>query len=655
MVMVVPDPGQVHKALGGQIEVRVEVDTGLAGSSFMLWDVGEWDVDLWGSEDPDWADTTEFVESIEINQGTERWGQRFETGSATMILDNTDGRFTPDSGFKPFHLPFRPGRRIRVVAIPDPDSPLDKEPQFTGVIDSIVPVFDEGGFLITVQLNCLDFMKLWAGHDPPALVSPTGVQDTHERVATALDRMDWPDDADHRDIQTGQHTMQTSSLAQTTLEECQRAADAEGGHFYCSKDGKATFKARDWLILDTRSSEVQGYLGFDEVPTGSNSAHVEDVQMSWELDRVFNDVQFSRVGGSMQQAEDETSQGIYDIRSYPRTDLENNTDAEVLFLAERYLGQFKTDRIRIDAITISANADPDNEDLNRLIWDSQFGDLLSVKAQTPYGWAIEKLVKIMGISHRITAEDWEVTFKLDDVFIDLYRDQLMLKMAPLAWWRFNDTSPFTDHSGNERHLAILGASTGGGAAFTSDESMSFDGTDDYAELDDPGDLAAFILGEFSIECWVRPHTDGVILYCSDDDGSTTDARYMLLYGDPDNGPGASDLGDFHTLIPGQFAFYSEISDSEIYAEADVNEWHHVVVTAEADGIAQIYLNGDPVDSTNFGSGGTTPELLYIAASTGWLTGATPGFYFDGEISEITIFDRVLTSDEVQELYESTYG
>lgn len=698
-MMTLPAPGQIHRSLGGQIEVRVEIDTGLAGSTFMLWDVGEWDVDTWGSVDPDWADITDFVESVEIRQGTERWGDRFETGSATMTLDNTDGRFTPESGFSPFHLPFRPRRRLRVVAIPDPDDPLGKEPQFTGFIDSISPVFDDGGYLITVQLNCLDFMALWGGHDPVALETPTGVQDTHDRVGSALDRMDWPDDVDHRDIQTGEHTMQSSHLAQTTLEECARAAEAEGGHFYCSKDGKATFKARDWLSSDTRSIEVQGYLGFDEIPSGANPGHVVSVEPSWETDRIINLVEFARVGSEMQVVEDEASQGIFDIRSYQRTDLENNSDAEVLFLATRYLGQFNTDRMRIDSITIDAVADPDNEDLNRLMWDSQFGDLLSIKVQTPYGWELKKLVKIMGISHRISSEDWEVTFKLDDVFIfvggsemeislsfegagenfDRFggsemalaidfegvgavtsksggsemsigismegagfkdRAELMSVLAPEAWWRFGAGSVdiTTDSSGNGHTLTWSGSpSNGSGTSpLGSDRWVVLDGTNDMAV---PADFADFLIDTISIEGWFRPGSGGgTIVQASDNDSSVTDSLYRFRY---------------ETVLG--FQIFSEGMSTSAERGASADEWHHVVFTLDAVGeVARLYVDGvvDP-DVDYFGMG-TTPTLFRIGNLVQAVFGHVDDF-FDGDISELTIFDRVLTADEVQELYESTYG
>lgn len=622
-------PGQPLRWLGGPIDVRVEIDTGLAGATFGIWDQSAWGAASWGAQDPDWADISEYVQRVSIDRGKERWEQRFGAGVAQIVLDNTRGYFTPEVA-GPFHLPFRPGRRIRVVALPDPTDPLHKVPLFTGFIDSSNDSYDGAGWNISTVLNCVDFMGLWQANDPLATTA-TGVQTTSARVHAALDRVGlsgWPNDL--RDVQGGIHTMQSSDLAQPTAEECQRAAEAEGGAFFCSHDGKATFRYRDWLSealsdntiahdaateqaatigstqfnhtpsgtpkgvlvyifhvggltatydvtyggvpltrigygafsggtnavraiayflgsnvppgtqevsvtekfggerpahivcvtvtansdqirvadvveagapstanpqvtlgsgsqsalryvgvmsglsspsdltplsgqsvvhthdfgstssrvdrrsgsdtgsvtvgytaaaanyavvgvaltgdLYTRSTEVQGYLGYDdaELDADDRRAPVLDMKVSWELARVRNDIQFSRVGGSIQHKWDDTSIAAFGRRSYRRLDLYNNSDDQVALLAERALEAWKDNRLRVDAVTIGANADPNNEDVNRLLWDTQFGDLLAVKVKPPYGWDYEKQVHVMGIRHEITSEDWTVTFMLDD-------------------------------------------------------------------------------------------------------------------------------------------------------------------------------------------------------------------------------------------------
>lgn len=405
--------GTPHRVFGGMLDVRVEIDTGLVDDLGDLWDTGLWDDGVWGAEDPSWYDMTRWVTSITIGGGAERYGQRYSAATATITVDNTTGIFTPDVGVDvPWLQPFRPGRRIRIVVYPDPTTPT-KVPLFTGQVQASNDRFSAAGFDVSASIVCVDHMAIFAAFNPPALATATGVGSTDEIVGKALDRMSWPNAM--RDIQPGVHTMQSTYLAQTTLEECARCADAEGGAFFAAPDGKATFKARDWLTTDPRSTTPQGWLGFDPPPPGANTAQVLDWQTAWEIARIQNQIMFARTGSTLQTVQDLPSQAaIGQIRTYQRTDLQNNRDDQVLYLANRYLAAYKDLRLLVTSVTIAPNHDPDNEDLNRLIWDTRYGDLLAIRIAPPHGWEYTRYTHVIGITHRITVDDWEVEFALDD-------------------------------------------------------------------------------------------------------------------------------------------------------------------------------------------------------------------------------------------------
>lgn len=413
MTLPIADPAEVLHWLGGHVDIRVEIDTGVGDAlSPALWDVGLWDEDLWGSEDPDWFDMTRWVESIAIEMGAERWGERFQAGTAQIVVENISGIFSPGVVIPddPFVRAYRPGRKVRVVAIPDEDTGT-KVPLFTGRLDSTRDTHDPATQDIRATLHCVDFMGDWAAFDALAQ-SATGVQTTDERVEAALDLYEWP--ADERDIQAGEHTVQSSDLAGTTLENAQAAADAEGGAFFASKDGRAVFKARDWLTTDTRSTVVQGYIGYSDVPTDAQAAYEEDPEPGYELARVVNIANYQREGGAVQTSTDEASIQANGRRSQNVTGLQNNADAEVLALAVRTVASLATARLRIDSVSIAGVEDPDNDDLNRLLWATELGDRVSVLVDTVYGWSIERELHVMGIRHEITGDDWRVRFRLDD-------------------------------------------------------------------------------------------------------------------------------------------------------------------------------------------------------------------------------------------------
>jgi hypothetical protein len=409
------DPGQILRWLGGKVDVRVRIATGLSSEDAAVWDTALWDAAVWSSEDLAYQDISEWVEEVNYRRGTERWDSRFTAGTATVILDNTTGMFTPISDApQPWGVPFRPGRKVQVSILPDPTTDT-RVVLFTGRIDDRVDTYGDAGANLTTQIELLDILGELGVNNPPALETATGVQSTDERVHAALDYAGVP--LDIRDIDAGVHTMTTSFLAQSTLEEAQRAADAEGGAFFADPEGRLVFRSRDWLTASPRSTTVQGYVGLETPPPGEPSAQIESgsVRTTESLGRVRNDIQYARDGGVLQHEEDPDSITLHGRRSYSRTDLNNNADSEVGFLAARALAAYAEGRLRVEEVAIVANDDPDNEDLNRLFYAVEMGDLIALEVRTLHGWRIPSATThVIGIAGRITPEDWRVVFTLDD-------------------------------------------------------------------------------------------------------------------------------------------------------------------------------------------------------------------------------------------------
>src|SRR5690606_8684052 len=100
---------------------------------------------------------------------------------------------------------------------------------------------------VVTQVTLIDALGDLHQYNPPALTTPLPAgMSTSERVHAALNRYGFP--PARRRVQGGVHSMAPSGLAQSTLEECQRAADAEGGAFFADPDGNVVFTQRDWLV-----------------------------------------------------------------------------------------------------------------------------------------------------------------------------------------------------------------------------------------------------------------------------------------------------------------------------------------------------------------------------------------------------------------------
>lgn len=249
--------------LGGPVDVRVQVATVEFSEGHGLWDIGLWDEALWAPSELGWADISQYVISVTRKVGQDRWHSRFGAASLIVKLDNTTGIFSPTAQVPAGQVPYRPGRLIRLVVLPDPDSDSIRA-LFTGRIQSSIDSVDPAGHTAVATVTALDMLADLHIINLLALETATGVQTTSERVHAALDRANWP--SERRLIQGGQHSVQTSYLAQSVLEECQRAAEAEGGAFFCNGDGVLVFKARDWLLGGEASMDAYADATLDKTP-----------------------------------------------------------------------------------------------------------------------------------------------------------------------------------------------------------------------------------------------------------------------------------------------------------------------------------------------------------------------------------------------------
>jgi YD repeat-containing protein len=204
--------------------------------------------------------------------------------------------------------------------------------------------------------------------------------------------------------------------------------------------------------------------------------------------------------------------------------------------------------------------------------------------------------------------------------------------APVSHWKFDEGQGQTAYdSAGSNHGTITEATwtTGkfGGA-------LEFDGNGDYVEI---GDAPGFDnQDEITVSVWIYPVSNmpyGCI-------ASKRDA-WIISPGDGNN----------------KITFY--INDGSWrhtgYSTNPVglNEWTHVVgVYDNTNNLFKLYFNGNEVasDGTNYGAIANDAGSLYI----GWDDGLA-GRYFNGTIDEVKIFDRALSEQEIQQLYNGQGG
>jgi hypothetical protein len=113
---------------------------------------------------PTWTDVTSYVRAINTSRGrTDDW-QNFDSGSATLILDNRDRRFDPTYTSSPYYGNLQPRRQILIDATTDS---INYHDVFRGYVDGWPVELTDAGYDSTVTISCYDLLGLIAQTTAP--------------------------------------------------------------------------------------------------------------------------------------------------------------------------------------------------------------------------------------------------------------------------------------------------------------------------------------------------------------------------------------------------------------------------------------------------------------------------------------------------------
>jgi hypothetical protein len=200
-----------------------------------------------------------------------------------------------------------------------------------------------------------------------------------------------------------------------------------------------------------------------------------------------------------------------------------------------------------------------------------------------------------------------------------------LKNGLIAYYPFNGNT--NDESGNNNN------GTANGGMLTTDKfgninkAYYFDGSH-YIKVSNSISLSS-VANSFSISAWISNQQPATYIVCKSSLNGTT--MQFRLY---------ADNGMIH------FANYNKAIDFN-NAIASINIWKHLVVTSDGS-TAKYYLNGSLVNTlqlNNDNSVNNNASDMYIGADT---HGAVE--YYSGKLDEIRIYNRVLSENEIQQLF-----
>jgi Putative Ig domain len=210
-----------------------------------------------------WTDISKFVRSGRVIRASTRVQgplRTYQAGTGSVDLDNADGRFDSANLSGPYVTGgvsnIRPMVPLRVRAIFGSVA----YNVFSGFADTWQedPVtYDAGWSQVTVSGS--DGFKVLAGITLPPAPQTGNNQPSGSRIRKILTDAGWF--TDHRRIDDGNTVLQGTVYGDTVLNLLQLAADTEIGELYIDGGGNLTFRERQAVLTDTRSTTPQAVFG----------------------------------------------------------------------------------------------------------------------------------------------------------------------------------------------------------------------------------------------------------------------------------------------------------------------------------------------------------------------------------------------------------
>jgi len=388
-------------ASGEQITVLAEV--GFITNFFVLDDINAGVLDntqfvLDGNLEGE--DITEYCQLVSITRGRQDQFAQFNAGQCSLTLINNDRRFDPINTASPYYDATAgrsgvvPRRKITVKS--------GSNFLFTGRITDIDVIYNYQ--LSEVVITAADDFVLLANTVVEANVTPS-VELSGARVDFLLDlpEIDYP--LTSRNISTGLATLGAFQIDANTnaLTYLQQIATSEQGACFIAADGDLTFTDR----LDASFAVISA--SFSD--TGADIPYTA-LQVIYGQEFLFNRIQATIEGGTVQVADNASSQTEFGITTLALPDLLLQSNAEALTLANYLVALYAEPQYRFDdlGLIVSAMSAPDRNTINAL----ELQDVVEITRTYTTGSpaSVTELYAVERLSHTITAGEHRVTVGL---------------------------------------------------------------------------------------------------------------------------------------------------------------------------------------------------------------------------------------------------
>jgi hypothetical protein len=347
---------------------------------------------------PIWADRTSYVREFSIGSGSasQQMVWTADAGTATVMFDNLTRIFDPVS-----NSDIKTARAIRIRATWNGVT----YDLFRGTVDAWQPSYPGNARDAITTAECSDGISQLANAE---FRDTAPEQTSGARIRRLANLIDWSPSL--RDIDDGLSSMNRQAQTASAWSAMQDAAISEMGELYVSPNGTLTFRDRDALWTEARSTTSQATFGdstgelkfADLEPIGADVNAIRN-----QVSIVYNE------SGSTVTLTDGGSAGSNGVRSEQlQVSLTERSTAKAF--AQFLLTQFADPQVTFGSITIVPRADPTN--LWPQVLGRKLGDRITIKLTPPGGGArITREAFIRSIEHSVSPGlQWSTTFGLQD-------------------------------------------------------------------------------------------------------------------------------------------------------------------------------------------------------------------------------------------------
>lgn len=377
---------------------------------------------------PTWVDVTSDVLTMYIKRGRQHELDRFEAGTATIVLDNQSSDYWPDNGSSPYSGDIKLRKRLYIAKL---SSGIVYD-LYTGFIDDWKPGWRGiGGKGPTMTLKCSDLIKIMSRM--PMNTGGESEELSGARIGNILDTVGWAD----RTLDTGKELMRaTGTIANEKAQaHIQAVCKSEISNFFIAPSGYAVYEDRSHRAYSPHDTS-QATFGNDK---GAGELPFIDIEFSMDDKLLINEARGTCVDGTEQTATDATSitnhglSGVNDSGLLLVDDIP--VDIRGLYLIARFAD---VAGMRVKSLTFLPQADPIN------LWPKALGYDISTRITVNLDQAsLSRDYFIEGIEHRWKASEnrWTTKWQLSEASRYLF---------PTFPARDQDISP--DASGDETNI-----------------------------------------------------------------------------------------------------------------------------------------------------------------------------------------------------------